>query len=344
MADVRKLFPLLVIISAACASRMSDANIDPLFRDFTGDVPGAAVAVVRDGRVIVRKAYGLADLDAHTAITPATNFRLASMTKQFTARAIALLVGRDGARGKLSLDDSVVKWLPSLPAYAKAITIRRLLTHTSGIPDYEDLIPKTQTEQVSDAGVLHLLEGTTAPKFAAGEKYDYSNSGYVLLGLVIERASGEPLGTFLQREVFEPAGMQHTVLMDRGVTIPNRSFGHKLVDGRWTRRDQSITSATRGDGAIYSSIDDLARWAMFLDRTPVDETTVDTDGKGVRYGFGWFVEPPLRWHTGTTTSFHNAIVREPEKRLTVIVLTNRNDGDPLALAKEVAKVVHAASP
>lgn len=327
---MRRLFPLLFLFAFGCASRMTH-TIDEIFTDYSGDRPGAAVTVVRDGRVVFRKGYGLADLETKTAITPATNFRLASVTKQFTAKAIEILA----ERRTLSLDDPLSRWIPSLPPATKSITLHQVLHHTSGLVDYEDLIPGAQTEQISDADVLHLLESADRTVFEPGSRYQYSNSGYVLLGLVIERASGMTLGEFLQHEIFAKDGMQHSVLMDRGAAIPTRAYGHERDHEQWTRHDQSVTSATRGDGAIYSSIDDMAKWAASLG-TNIPNDTVATDEANARYGHGWFVSDDFVWHTGSTMGFRNAILRDPKKRLAVIVLTNRNEGEPIELAKRVA--------
>lgn len=319
-----------------CSTHMTfERDIDHLLADYTGDVPGAAVAVVRDGDVIFAKGYGLADVEGTVPVTTRSNFRLASVTKQFIAAAITILE----ERGTLSYDDPIARWLPSLPASTKAITIRQLLTHTSGLVDYEDLIPETQTEQVLDADVLRMLESADRTLFTPGKRYQYSNSGYVLLGLVIERASGLTLGEFLDREIFAKRGMRSTVLMDRGATIATRAYGHDRSGGSWMRRDQSVTSATRGDGAIYSSIEDLSRWDASL-RDVAFTPLVETGEPGVRYGFGWRIgsyrERRMVWHTGETMGFRNAIIRLPDERLTVILLTNRNEGEPLAIAKKIA--------
>jgi CubicO group peptidase (beta-lactamase class C family) len=312
-----------------------ERDIDPLLADYAGNVPGAAVAVVRDGDVIFAKGYGLADVEGKVPVTRRSNFRLASVTKQFIAAGITILE----ERGALAYDDPIARWLPSLPTSTKAITIRQLLTHTSGLVDYEDLIPETQTEQVLDADVLRLLESADRTLFTPGEKYQYSNSGYVLLGLIIERASGLTLGEFLDREIFAKRGMRGSVLMDRGATIATRAYGHDRSGGSWTRRDKSVTSATRGDGAIYSSIDDLARWDASL-RDVEFTPFVETDEPGVSYGFGWRIgthrDRRMVWHTGETMGFRNAIVRFPDEGLTVILLTNRNEGEPIAIAKKIA--------
>jgi CubicO group peptidase (beta-lactamase class C family) len=286
-----------------------------VFDDYANDHPGAAVVVLRGGDVVLRECHGLADLELHTPVTPATSFRLASVTKPFIAEAIAMLV----ARGALRYDDVVTH----------NATIRQLLTHTSGLVDYEDLLPPDRTEQVRDGEVLRLLAEAPRTLFPPGTRFRYSNSGYVVLGALIERASGRPLESFLHDELFAKHGMRATTL---GPPAANRAYGYDRDGGRWVRRDQSVTSATRGDGGIYSSIDDLARWAATL-RDGV--SYVDTDEPGVRYGLGWFFADGTIYHYGDTISFRNAIVRWPAERLTVIVLTNRNEADPVLLARRV---------
>jgi CubicO group peptidase (beta-lactamase class C family) len=318
----------------SCATPVNDPRIDALMRDYDGGVPGAAVLVLRDGRPVHRAGYGLADLETRTPVTPRTNFRLASVSKQFTARAIEILA----ERGALSLDDPVTRFLPSLPLYARQITIRQMLTHTSGLLDYEDLIPATATEQLSDLDVLHMIEKTDHTEFPPGTKYRYSNTAYVFLGLVAAKASGMSFPTFLKSAIFEPLGMRDTVMHVEGDdTIAHRAYGHTRKDGAWIRRDQSVTSATLGDGGIYSSIDDLAKWDAAV-RLPA--VTVATDKPDVRYGFGWaFSEHHGRrtqYHTGETTSFRNAIVRFPDDKLTVVILTNRDDPPPYKTALAIA--------
>ena len=236
-------------------------QVDALMRDYTGDVPGASVLVLRDGQPIVRAGYGLADLETHTPATATTNYRLASVTKQFTAASI-LLLAEDG---KLKLTDHVRKWLPTLPKAAEPITIRHLLTHTSGLIDYEDVIPDSFKAQLHDADVLKLLESQDRLYFHPGSDYRYSNSGYSLLALIVERASGRTFATFLRERIFQPLGMSNTVAHEDGIsTVTNRAFGYTEEQGRWTRTDQSQTSAVLGDGGIYSSIDDLAKWDAAL--------------------------------------------------------------------------------
>jgi CubicO group peptidase (beta-lactamase class C family) len=321
------------------------AAVDALMRDYDGHVPGASVLVLKDGEPLLRRSYGLADLDSGSAATPATNYRLASVTKQFTAASI-LLLAQDG---KLSLDDPLKRWLPSLPKAADAVTLRQLLSHTSGLVDYEEHIPEGFAGQLHDADVLRILEGQDQTYFPPGSDYRYSNSGYALLALVVGRASGTDFASFLRERIFRPLHMDATVAHQDGADmVARRAYGYSLVDGRWQRTDQSQTSAVLGDGGIYSSIDDLARWdaalyddrlfpaqvraQMFAPATTTDEPDVP------HYGFGWRLNGDSVWHSGESIGFRNVIVRWPAEHVTVIVLTNRNDPEPYRLALSIARL------
>jgi len=320
-------------------------QVDALMKDYTGDVPGASVLVLRDGQPVVRAGYGLSDMEAHTPATATTNYRLASVTKQFTAASI-LLLAEDG---RLKLDDHVRKWLPSLPKVAEPITIRHLLTHTSGLIDYEDVIPETFKPQLHDADVLRLLESQDRTYFKPGSDYRYSNSGYALLALIVERASGRTFATFLRERIFQPLGMSNTVAYEQGIsTVSDRAFGYTQEQGSWSRTDQSQTSAVLGDGGIYSSIDDLAKWdAALYDGRLLRPSSLQaaftpatrTDTPEVEYGFGWRITGETLWHSGETVGFRNVIVRYPKRHLTVVVLTNRNEPEPYRLALKIASTV-----
>jgi CubicO group peptidase (beta-lactamase class C family) len=319
-------------------------QIDDLMRAYQGAVPGACVAVLRGGVPILQRPYGLADLESQVAATAATNFRLASLTKQFTAAAI-LLLAQDG---RVGLEDPVRKWLPSLPDAAGGMVIRHLLTHTAGLIDYEDLIPESATSQLRDADVLRLLEAENRGYFPPGTQYRYSNSGYVLLALIVARATREDFASYLRAHIFQPLGMQNTLAFEAGVSaVAHRAFGYSATGQSWARTDQSLTSATLGDGGIYSSVDDLAKWdaALYDDRLLQPESlrlafqpATRTDVPAVDYGFGWRITGDARWHSGETLGFRNVIVRWLERRLTVIVLTNRNDPPPYGTALAVAEM------
>ncbi|MBW3550139.1 MAG: serine hydrolase, partial [Proteobacteria bacterium] len=225
---------------------MSDA-VDRLMQRYQGAVPGASVLVVRDGETLVCRSYGLADLEQGIATTPSTNYRLASMTKQFTAAAV-LMLAEDG---RIGLDDPVRRWLPSLHHAADAVSIRHLLTHTSGLVDYEDLIPASTTAQLRDADVLRLLAPQDRLYFPPGSGYRYSNSGYALLALIVERASGRAFSNFLRERIFLPAGMDGSLVqVPHGPTVQHRAYGYSELDAGWARTDQDRTSAVLGDGGV----------------------------------------------------------------------------------------------
>jgi CubicO group peptidase (beta-lactamase class C family) len=344
----------------ALATGVSPDQIDALFRSLASDQsPGFAVMVIDHGRTVFKRGYGLADLRTGQKISSATNFRLASVTKQFTAMAIMLLA-RDG---KLSYNDSLNKFFPEFPAYVQKITVRNLLNHTSGLEDYEPLYeqemrhtPTDRIPQIKDAHVLELLGGQSATRFPPGSRWEYSNSGYAVLAMLVERVSGQPFGDFLRDRIFRPLRMHNTVAYEKGKNdVPRRAYGYRKDAGSsWTFADQSATSAVLGDGGIYSSVDDLAKWDEALRRNtlltvpqmqpaltsvevPGGVTTPDGTQSG--YGFGWFLDT-LRnhrqmWHYGETMGFRTSIQRLPDDGITVVVLCNRTDLDPTALGRKV---------
>jgi len=345
------------------------------------DQPGFAVLMRYNGRNILTRTEGVRDLHSKAKIDARTNFRLASFTKQFTAMAIMLLVHDR----KLRYDQTLAELFPDFPAYGKSITVRNLLNHTSGLPDYEDLMDAVEKrkgplwsaeKQIQDEEVLKLLKQEEHGKFAPGTSWSYSNSGYVVLGIIVAKASGKSYGEFLQQRIFAPLKMNHTVVFQKGKNeIAHRAYGHSKEKELFKETDQSSTSATLGDGAIYSNLENLAKWDDALRNhtllgekefqptlTPVKlndgseprwplEPNDDNlhPGKPVSYGFGWFLDPfesvpgasygrhARMWHTGTTMGFRTVIERFTEADgLTVIILCNRTDLDPDKLALQIA--------
>lgn len=320
-------------------------DIDALMSRYTGEVPGASLIVVKDGKPIIRRGFGYADMENHIKTTPETNYRLASVTKQFTAACI-LLLKQDG---KLRLDDAVRKFLPELPASDDKITVFHLLTHTGALIDYEDLVPADRKTQIDDNDVLNMIAAQHRLYFEPGSAFRYSNGGYVLLGLIVQRVSGMDLADFMKQRIFQPLGMDHTLLYEHGhgPEVPHRAYGYSFVDGKWTRTDQSVTSATRGDGGIYSSVDDMAKWdaARYSDRLLDAEsrqlafTAHDPSGDpDTGYGFGWRLSDDTEWHSGESEGFRNVIVRWPKQHVSVIILSNRNEFQPYPLAVTIAEL------
>jgi CubicO group peptidase (beta-lactamase class C family) len=374
---IRRLFVLLWI-GIAGADEATRWKVDSIFAPLADKgSPGLAVLVQKDGRVIFRGGYGVRDLRTLDKIDAETNFRLASFTKQFTAMAVMLLVHD----GKLQYDEKLSDVFPDFPAYGRSVTVRHLLTHTAGLPDYEELMEVaekakgttwTETHQIQDGEVLTLLKQQTHGKFAPGTSWSYSNSGYVVLGLVVAKVAGEPFGQFLRRRIFEPLEMRNTLAYIKGRNSPpNRAYGHSKEGDKFVETDQSSTSATLGDGGVYSNLVDLAKWdkalgnGVLLSREemkpglaavklvdgseprwpsqPSDDNL--NPSKPVSYGFGWFLDPykgrARMWHSGSTRGFRTVIERFTEERLTIIILCNRTDLDPNALALRVADIRHA---
>jgi CubicO group peptidase (beta-lactamase class C family) len=361
----RVLLALLLGVFARCgyaAESMQSKEIGAILASAglgSGDIPGAAVLVLKDGEVAFERGYGVADLKSQRPIDAHTNFRLASVSKQFTAMAIMLLVHD----GKLRYDERLTDIFPDFPAYGRGITVRMLLNHTSGLLDYEDLMPPpnpnlpVEQTQIQDSGVLKLLEHQSTTKFPPGSKWSYSNSGYVLLGVIVHKVSNQPYPEFLRRRIFLPLHMDDTVAYVRGRNaIKNRAFGYTLENGGWQLTDQSPTSATLGDGGIYSSLSDMAKWdralsaSTLLNRSEMQAALTPANAPGVeepagvpaQYGFGWFLNSykghKRMWHYGETVGFRTAIQRFVDDRLTIIILCNRADFNPSALAMQIADV------
>lgn len=338
----------MISLTTSCATPATSpgSEVDALMRHYDGAVPGASLLVIQDGEYIVRRGYGLSELETGIEAGPTTNYRLASVSKQFTAAAILLLT----EDGKLTLDDRLRRWLPSLPVAADAITLRQLLTHSSGLVDYEEVMADDSTGQLRDADVLRLLESPDRTYFKPGSEYRYSNSGYALLALIVERASAMSYQDFLRERIFLPLGMHDTLAYVRGgPEVPHRAYGYSEIQGQWIRTDQSTTSAVLGDGGIYSSIEDLAKWdaALYDDRLLSDAsraaaftTQVQVVGERYRagYGYGWRITGDSLWHSGETIGFRNVILRYPRQHLTVILLSNRDDPEPYATAMAIARL------
>ena len=272
---------------------------------------GVSVMVLRPGRPAEKYSTGQAN--------SATNYRLASVTKHMTAAAILALVDD----GKLKLETTLQELWPEFPA---SITVRHLLGHQSGLVDYEDFLPPG-TGQVHDAGVLAILRAHPEPAFPPGTKFAYSNSGYVLLGQMVEKLSGRGLRLFLDERFFQPLKMA-CVAHEEGITrVPERAFGQP--------KDQSRTSATLGDGGVYCSLDGLEKWLG--SRFALDQRMLQP-GLG-DYGLGWFIQPERIWHTGETSGFRNAIVIDRQTQTKVVVLANRSDIDARKIAEAVLALV-----
>jgi CubicO group peptidase (beta-lactamase class C family) len=308
------------------------------------------VGVARHGAVVFQNGYGMANLEVDAPITPASIFHVASVSKQFTAMAVALLA-RDG---KLSLDDDVRKHLPELPDYGHTITIRHLLTHTSGLRDQWDLLAmargRFEENRITEDDVLEIVARQKALNFTPGTEYLYSNTGYTLAGTIVRRVSGKSLRDFAEERIFRPLGMAHTHFHDDyGMVVKGRAAGYARGPRGW--RVSLPNYDTYGATSLFTTVGDLLTWDANFTRAAVGDTTLlrsmatsatlasgDTTGYGLglvteRYRGAWLVG-----HSGGDAGYRTYLGRFPEHGLTVVVLCNAAQANPVALARSVADV------
>lgn len=323
-------------------------------------IPGLALAIVRDGKTIKSLGYGLANLELDVPVKPETIFQTGSVGKQFTATAVMMLV----EDGKIRLDDPIGRYLSGAPATWKNITVRNLLTHTSGIHDYE-----TESLKKKGAAFINLRNDYTEDElfkkfsglpldFPPGSKWSYSNSGYVLLGILIHKVTGQFYGDVLQERIFRPLGMSYTRIISEADIIPNRAAGYRLVNGGIKNQEWvSPMLNTTADGALYTNIVDMARWdaALYTEKL-LKKGSLDqmwaavclNDGKTADYGFGWDVTSVnghrLIEHGGAWQGFTAQISRYVDDKFTVIVLTNLDSehSQPDKVAHNVAAIYNPA--
>ena len=334
-----KLIYLLLGLSTgiSCFAQRQDrlaGKLDSFFRSQSADQPGIALSIEKRGTILYRRAAGLADKETKVAIDSLSNFRMASLSKQFTAMGI-LLLEKDQ---QLSLEDPIGKYLPELPArVGSRIRIRHLLTHSSGLQDYETLIPLGQSTQVLDADVLHLLEGQDSLYFEPGSRFRYSNSGFCLLALIIERVSHQPYARWIKTKIFIPLQMDGSTIYEAGQPILHRAMGYARDSmGLIVASDQSITSATKGDGGVYTSLADYSRWIRALQENKL--VRLSSVLKRLRfpianmpesyYGAGWFIlnaAPVTLFHSGSTCGFANFVVQLPGDEWSIVYFSNLAD-------------------
>lgn len=341
---------LMLLCGGSIANADAKSNaVDRLFANYNqADAPGASVLVMKDGDVVYAQGYGLARLSPREEVTTLTNFRLASVTKQYTAMSIMILA----ERGELQLSDTLDKFFPEFPAYGKRITVQHLLNHTGGMLDYENLVPPSQQQQVSDADVLALLAKQSRTNFAPGSSYSYSNSGYVVLGLIAAKASGKTFAQVLHDEIFAPLGMNATVAYEKDISeVVHRAYGYSRSGSGFRLTDQSVTSATLGDGGVYTSVSDWPKWEQEL-RSPtlISPAMLEqaftpgklNNGQRTSYGFGWMLDSYRGMkrigHTGSTVGFRTAVQRYPAQGLAVLVLFNRAEVTAWDMATRVADI------
>lgn len=336
------LFALLCgVVPAARAAVSNDdlaRSVDELFsRTYPASGPGAVVLIKKDGQVLLRKGYGMANVELGVPIEPGMVFDLASVTKQFTAAAILMLQ----ERGKLSVEDDITKYLPDYPTHGRKITIHHLLTHTSGIPEFTILPERKPYEGMTVQQVIDLFKDKPLD-FNPGENISYSNSGYILLGAIIEKASGKSYEDFIEQEIFAPLGMRQSRYDHQDEIVPDRVSGYDMgEDG--SARVAAYVSRTQvyAAGSLMSTVDDMALWAealtseKLLRRASLERMTTPVklasgQPTPVAYGLGAPDDDGIRIleHGGGIPGFNTHILIIPDRRLQVIVLSNFSGQDP----------------
>ena len=313
-------------------------------------IPGVALTIIQNGQAIKTAAYGLANLELNVPVKPETVFEIGSVTKQFTAAGI-LLLAQDG---KLSVKDKISKHLKDVPEAWTNVTIRHLLTHTSGIKSYTGLDGFQLTRHLTQPQFIEAI-GRQPLEFQPGDSWKYSNTGFSLLGYILENASGKDYWDFMSQRVFQPLGMHATTNRLPGLIIPNRASGYEQTNHVLINRDYDLTEVFSA-GAIASTVGDLAKWNASLDGETILNTASKEqmwtlaklyDGKPTKYGFGWFLDTvdghKNIGHGGSTSGFSATIQRFPDDKLAIIILTNTDEQIATTLAKKIATFYFAGT-
>src|SRR5436190_1331666 len=344
-------YPLLLLL-LFCGSLLGQSPIERSVDDFIKaemerqKIPGVSLAVVRDGKPLIVKGYGFANLEHQVPVKPETIFQSGSMGKQFTAFAVMLLV----EEGKIGLEEKISKYLGDVPPAWSNITIRHLLTHTSGMTDYPDSFD-FRRDFTEDELLKWAKEVPVA--FAPGEKWQYSNLGFVTLGLIIHKASGKFYGDLLRERVFKPLGMTTARIINEADVIPNRAAGYRLDKGELKNQNWvSPSMNTTADGSLYLTVLDVMKWddaltnGKLLSTASYDQMWTPVklnNGKTEHYGFGWALREVngkrAIEHGGAWQGFKSFIARFPDNNLTVIVFANSSNTNPARLANRIAEII-----
>jgi len=340
-------YVLLFYVAPCVAQDIVSVKVDDFVKSEVQKqrIPGVSLAVVKDGQIILAKGYGFANVEHQAAVKPETIFQSGSVGKQFTATAVMMLV----EEGKINLDEKIGKYLGNAAESWKNITVRNLLTHTGGMTDY----PKdfdfrrdyTEDELLKRAEAIPMA-------FQPGEKWDYSNVGYIMLGILIHKVTGKFYGDFLQKRIFKPLGMTTARVITEADIVPNRAAGYRLVKGELKNQEWVSPSLnTTADGSLYLTALDMAKWdaALYgeklLKKTSLEQMWTPVklnNGKTSPYGFGWALgeinKRRLIEHGGAWQGFQSFIARYPDDRFTVIVFANRAGANPGKIAHGVAGI------
>lgn len=346
---------LSLIFFGSNAQLKNPKAIDKIFSEWNHkDTPGGAVGIVKDGKLIYSKGYGIGDLEHDIPISPRSVFYIGSVSKQFVTFCILLLE----EQGKLSLDDKIQKHFPDFPEYESPLTIRHFVHHTSGIRDFITLLKLKGINYLDDIqvdDVYELIKSQKELNFAPGEKYLYSNSCYFMLALIVEKASGQTIRAFAQEQIFDPLGMKKTLFYDDNAgLIKNKVFSYQKSTGKSGFDNLIMRYDLVGSGGIYSTIEDLFLWDQNFYQNKLGkggqaiiekmhENGKLNSGEVLNYAFainnGTYRGLQTVAHSGSLAGYRSQLVRFPEQKVSVIILSNREDGNPTKLSYQVADVV-----
>ncbi len=339
----------ICILSFAIADEKTD-KVDKLFAQWDSTVsPGAALAIIKDGEIIYKRGYGMANLEHNVTIAPTTVFRIGSTSKQFTAACIATLV----LDGKISLDDDIRKYIPEMPKYEKPITVRHLVHHTSGIRGYTGLLPlvgyRADTDAPTIEETIEIIARQKSLNFTPGEKYSYSNSGYFLQSIIVERATGKSMNEYAQEHIFKPLGMKNTFFhQDHTMIIKNRADGYSPTKEGF--RINMTNWMHVGDGGIYTTVEDMYLWDQAFYNNKLGKELIEliqtpgvlNNGEKLDYAFGLRISDyrglKTVGHGGSWVGFRAVTVRFPEQRFSVVCLASLSTMSPSSLSRQIADI------
>jgi CubicO group peptidase (beta-lactamase class C family) len=343
-------FLLLISLASFLAADEKTDKVDKIFAEWDKTTtPGAALAVIKDGQIIYERGYGMAKIEDGIVMTPQKIFDIGSTSKQFTATCLAILI----RQGKVGLDDDIRKYFPEMRQYEKTLTVKHLIYHTSGLRDYNGLLVLAGFRSESDCpNVDEALEVIFKQKrlnYAPGEEFSYTNTGYFLMGQIVERVSGKSLNAFAQENIFKPLGMTHTLFQeDHNQIIKNRATGYEPAENGY-KINMSNWDET-GDGNVYTSVEDLYLWDQAFYNYKLGKDLMDllhttgvlNSGKKLDYAFGLFIgeHKGLKTvsHGGAWAGFRAGFVRFPEQKFSVVCLTNLSTQNPDSLCYKVADI------
>lgn len=356
MKNLTILFPLLCIMFCSLGQIKEKKEIDAIFSEWSEpNTPGAALGIVKDGKLVYANGYGIADLEHNIKITPSAVFYIGSVSKQFVTFCILLLE----EQGKLNLDDNIQKYFPDFPDYGAPLTIRNFIHHTSGVRDYltlMDLKGRNYLDQIEVEEVYALIKRQTTLNFTPGDQYLYSNSCYFMLALIVEKVSGESIRKFAKKNIFDPLGMKNSQFYDDNTDlINNKVFSYSKNENKEIGFDNLIMRFELvGSGGVYSTIDDLYLWDQNFYKNKLGrggqtiinkmhEDGVLNNGESAGYAFALHNDmyKGLRTvsHSGSLAGYRAQLVRFPDQKFSVIILANRDDSNPVGKSYQVADVI-----